>query len=78
MLWLSFFPLGLLVLSATPAGMLPVPAGRFTMGGGEEEDERPAHSVWVGAYLIDTDEVTRGDWARCVAGGAVNQPTSGR
>ena len=50
--------------------MLPVPAGRFTMGGGEEEDERPAHSVWVGAYLIDTDEVTRGDWARCVAGGA--------
>jgi formylglycine-generating enzyme required for sulfatase activity len=51
-----------------PSGMLPVPAGTFTMGADDEgeQDERPAHKVTLKAFLLDTYEVTNGDYLECV------------
>jgi formylglycine-generating enzyme required for sulfatase activity len=54
---------------ATPADMLNVPAGPFTMGAdsGGEEDERPAHEVTLAAFWLDRTEVTNDAYAACVA-----------
>ena len=49
--------------------------GRFRMGcpwRGDtdcEKDERPAHLVWVSRFQLDPLEVTRAEYAACVAGG---------
>jgi formylglycine-generating enzyme required for sulfatase activity len=61
-------------LAAAPPDMVTVPAGPFTMGGSDEADERPAHRVYVSAFSIDRDEVTRADYARCVRAGACAAP----
>jgi formylglycine-generating enzyme required for sulfatase activity len=58
-------------------GMIQVPAGTFTMGGGEEEDERPRHRVFVSAFSIDRDEVTRAAYQKCVAAGVCARPEGG-
>jgi len=49
--------------------MLLVPAGPFTMGAdsGGEEDEHPAHTVTLPAFLLDRTEVTNAAWDECVA-----------
>jgi formylglycine-generating enzyme required for sulfatase activity len=49
--------------------MLLVAGGTFTMGSDEggQEDERPAHSVTVGAFFLDKTEVTNKEWSECVA-----------
>jgi formylglycine-generating enzyme required for sulfatase activity len=52
---------------AVPAGMVRVPAGAFEMGGGPQADERPRHSVTLGEFLIDRDEVTRDEYQSCVS-----------
>ncbi len=57
-----------------PAGMVQVPPGGFTMGGSDEEDERPAHRVYLSAFAIDRDEVTRGDYQKCAAAGRCAAP----
>src|SRR4029077_17408514 len=45
-----------------------IPGGVFTQGSTRgDEDERPAHKVTVKAFAIDRNEVTRGDYAACVA-----------
>src|SRR3982751_3944106 len=45
-----------------------IPAGPFTQGSTRgDEDERPAHKVTLKAFAIDRTEVTRGDYAACVA-----------
>ena len=42
-----------------PAGMVLIPSGEFEMGSNEEHaDERPAHTVYVDAFLMDIYEVT--------------------
>ena len=44
------------------------PAGPFTQGSTRgDEDERPARKVTLKAFAIDRTEVTRGDYAACVA-----------
>jgi formylglycine-generating enzyme required for sulfatase activity len=52
--------------------MLPVPGGVFVMGADDEgeQDERPAHPVSVGAFLLDVSEVTNADYGECVKAGA--------
>lgn len=52
----------------TPAGMLLVPAGTFTMGTSTvgEGDERPAHEVTVSAFYLDATEVTQAAYEQCV------------
>ncbi|MBW2525067.1 MAG: SUMF1/EgtB/PvdO family nonheme iron enzyme, partial [Deltaproteobacteria bacterium] len=52
-----------------------VPAGAFWMGSdGGAADERPAHSVELGAYSIDRHEVTNERYRDCVAAGACTEP----
>jgi formylglycine-generating enzyme required for sulfatase activity len=59
-----------------PAGMVLVPGGEFLMGDDRgEEDEQPARRVHVDAFFIDRTEVTRGDYARCVAARACTAAT---
>ncbi len=41
-----------------PSGAVPIPGGRFTMGGGERIEENPPHLVMVPSFAIDTHEVT--------------------
>jgi len=53
------WPLAVNFLSAlTPKGMVFVPAGPFTMGSDESDEERPPHSVWVDSFYIDKTPVT--------------------
>jgi len=45
-----------------------IPAGAFTQGSTRgDEDERPARKVTLKAFSIDRTEVTRSDYAACVA-----------
>jgi formylglycine-generating enzyme required for sulfatase activity len=58
-------------------GMVTIPAGQFTMGGSDEEDERPAHQVYVSEFSIDRDEVTRRGYQSCVAAGVCARANDG-
>src|SRR5438874_12512902 len=52
------WPLAINFLSAlTPAGMVFVPAGPFTLGSDESADELPAETVWLDSYYIDRTPV---------------------
>jgi serine/threonine-protein kinase len=51
-----------------------VPASEFTMGSplenpAAEQDEKPAHAVFLDAYWIDQTEVTNGMYNKCVQAG---------
>jgi formylglycine-generating enzyme required for sulfatase activity len=53
---------------APKADRVVIPAGVFTQGSTHgDEDERPARKVTLKAFSIDRTEVTRGDYAACVA-----------
>jgi len=53
---------------APQADRVAIPGGPFTQGSTRgDEDERPAHKVTVKPFTIDRNEVTRGDYAACVA-----------
>jgi formylglycine-generating enzyme required for sulfatase activity len=44
-----------------------VPAGEFIMGSNNyQDDEKPVHTVYLGAFWIDQYEVTNGMYAKCV------------
>lgn len=52
-----------------------VPAGEFTMGSDEGEDnEKPAHTVDLDAFWIDQTEVTNAMYAKCVQDRDCNEP----
>jgi len=54
----------------TPSGMALIPAGSFTMGSDASyalPNEKPAHSVTLDAFYIDTHDVTNADFAKFVA-----------
>src|SRR5262250_2576959 len=56
------------VARAPAADRVTIPAGPFTQGSTHgDEDERPARKVTLKAFAIDRTEVTRGDYAACVA-----------
>jgi len=51
--------------TASGIPMILVPAGEFTMGDADgEEDEQPPHLVRLSAFLIDQHEVTQRDYQR--------------
>ena len=52
------------------SGMVRILGGPFIMGGVAEADEQPRRTVVVANFDIDADEVTRAEYARCVAAGA--------
>lgn len=52
-------------------GMVRVPAGEFTMGSNQgDEDEKPVHLVTMASFELDSTEVAMSDYQRCVAAGA--------
>jgi formylglycine-generating enzyme required for sulfatase activity len=56
------------------APMVLVPAGEFTMGSGEGDDEKPIHRVYLDAFYIDTYEVTVGQYAQFLERGRLEAP----
>lgn len=52
-----------------------IPAGTFTMGSEYGfPDEQPVHEVTLGAFYIDSFEVTNSRYAECVTAGACKAP----
>jgi iron(II)-dependent oxidoreductase len=64
------------VSSALPGEVL-IPAGEFTMGTSTEawalDNERPAHTVHVEAFFLDTTPVTNGEYLRFIDAGGYSQ-----
>jgi len=57
--------------------MLYIPAGEFTMGSNDgQQDEKPAHNVYLDAYWMDKTEVTNSMYAKCVQAGRCVLPRS--
>jgi serine/threonine-protein kinase len=57
--------------------MFFIPAGEFEMGSeGNDEDEKPVHTVYLDAFWIDQFEVTNALYARCVEAGKCDPPDS--
>ena len=65
---IASIPVAIVEAGSTPADMLRVPGGTFTMGTdtGGEGDERPAHQVTLGAFWLDRTEVTQLAYDACV------------
>ena len=56
------------ILGQDGAPMVLVPAGEFTMGSDEgDDDEQPIHRVVLDSFYLDTFEVTNGRFAKFVA-----------
>ena len=59
--------------------MVYVPAGEFSMGSDEgDDDEQPVHTVYLDAYWIDQTEVTNAMYEKCVAAGVCSKPEKRR
>jgi formylglycine-generating enzyme required for sulfatase activity len=57
--------------------LLYVPAGEFTMGSENGDDnEKPVHVVSLDAFWIDQTEITNGMYALCVKDGKCDEPGS--
>ena len=56
--------------------MVAVPAGRFTMGSTEFDNEKPSHKVTIGKpFAVSKFTVTFAEWDACVsAGGCKTKP----
>jgi formylglycine-generating enzyme required for sulfatase activity len=57
-------------------GMAFVPAGKFTRGSNDDDDEKPVRQVYVSAFWIDVYEVTVEEYAACVRAGVCEAPKS--
>jgi formylglycine-generating enzyme required for sulfatase activity len=56
--------------------MVYVPAGEFTMGSDEGNDnEKPVHTVYLDAFYIDKTEVTNAQYRACVEAKACDSPS---
>jgi formylglycine-generating enzyme required for sulfatase activity len=63
------------IMDAKGVPMCLVPAGQFTMGSENgDDDERPVHTVYLDAFYMDKYEVTNARYAACVADGACTPP----
>jgi len=64
---MTFNPSSNLLREKDSMMMMYVPAGEFTMGSNEgNDDEKPIHLVYLDAYWIDQTEVTNGQYEKCV------------
>jgi formylglycine-generating enzyme required for sulfatase activity len=55
--------------------MITLSGGAYEMGSGADPTERPVHRVSIAAFAIGKFEVTRGEWAACVADGRCSYKT---
>jgi len=56
------------IIGKDGAPMVLVPAGEFTMGSEQgDDDEQPVHRVYLDSFYLDTFEVTNGRFAKFVA-----------
>jgi eukaryotic-like serine/threonine-protein kinase len=63
------------VIQTSVEQMALVPAGEFTMGSNEgNDDEKPAHTVYLDSFYIDKFEVTNALYKACVDAGACEPP----
>ncbi len=65
-----------LASSERPKGMVLVPAGDFTMGTDDPQapaDQRPARNVHVGAFYLDTHEVTNAKYEEFILADGYNK-----
>lgn len=56
------------------SGMVYIPAGEFTMGSNDYDNEKPPHKVYLDAYSIDKYEVTNAQYKECVSVGKCKKP----
>lgn len=64
--------------SATPAKMILVPGGSFTMGDATGEgfsDERPTHTVTLNSFYIGKYEVTQAEFSKYMQPTILGKPT---
>jgi formylglycine-generating enzyme required for sulfatase activity len=67
--------IGTTMIGADGMTLLYVPAGEFTMGSDQgDQDEKPVHKVTVDAFWIDQTEVTNKMYSLCVAADVCKQP----
>ncbi|MDH5348109.1 MAG: SUMF1/EgtB/PvdO family nonheme iron enzyme [Nitrospira sp.] len=63
------------VVVKDPAPMILVPAGEFTMGSDDgNDDEKPAHRISLDAYYIDQHEVTVGQYGEFLEANSFDPP----
>ena len=76
----SAFSIGSIIISPKDSMvMVFVPAGEFTMGSENgDNDERPAHTVYLDTFWIDQTEVTNAMYAMCVSDGECEPPNATR
>ena len=56
--------------------MVVIPAGSFEMGSKSgRPDEKPVHTVWVDAFLMDKHEMTQAVWELIGKGEALPNPS---
>jgi eukaryotic-like serine/threonine-protein kinase len=68
-------PVSTLIATSDGMVMVYVPEGEFIMGSKfGEENEKPAHTVYLDAFWIDQTEVTNAQYAMCVADGTCRPP----
>ncbi len=71
-------PAAAVLPSPRGAGMVSFTGGTFAMGSNSgADDEKPVHSVRVGAFSMDITEVTVEAYAACVKDGKCTEPDSG-
>ncbi|MDM8520196.1 SUMF1/EgtB/PvdO family nonheme iron enzyme [Anaerolineales bacterium HSG6] len=61
-----------------PVNMMLIPAGEFTMGSEQRDNEKPVRQVYVDNFYIDPYEVTNNDYRSCVEAGECEAPTTCR
>lgn len=52
------------------AQTVSIPSGSFPMGGGDQKDEQPRHTVSISSFRMDAQEVTMREYEECVSSGA--------
>jgi formylglycine-generating enzyme required for sulfatase activity len=61
--------------------MVEIPTGCFDMGDhfaeGGSKEELYVHEVFISAFWMDVHEVTKAEYAECVAGGGCSLPLDG-
>jgi formylglycine-generating enzyme required for sulfatase activity len=78
-----FWQIGLFAQATLPPDMVQVKGGTFIMGCTNEQepdckaDERPAHEVTVGDFLIGKYEVTQGQWQALMGSNPSSSKTCG-